>query len=260
VVDETSNTAPVAGKAAGGAWAGRIGAAEEASPDTNSPGDCLCLASGRGASPGAACKARASGRARIWRASSSDSSHLFERSERSERSELCDGPEDRAPQGPRSAAKGQPSEPRPGLARRLARADASMRKRTPAYAGNGPQPAPCTQRVTRVAGCAKRGGATEMNHHEAPAAPPPRGVERQSQRTVAPRRSLPAARAQPMGPRRQRRVRCLTAHQSAAIATVSANRTIVPAFRLAPSARHAMVSKPANRRSINDACSAASGR
>ncbi len=92
-----SNTDAVAGKAAGGAWAGRIGAAEEH---------------------------RASGRA-PWRASSSDSSHVFERSERSERSELCDGPEDRAPQGPRSAAKGQPSEPRPGPARRLARANAA---------------------------------------------------------------------------------------------------------------------------------------
>ena len=136
-----SNTDPVAGKAAGGAWAGRIGAAEEVSPDTNSPGDCLCLASGRGASPDAACKARSSGRARIWRASSSDSSHLFERSERSERSELCDGPEDRAPQGPRSAAKGQPSEPRPGSARRLARADSRMRKRTPVNVRNGPQAA-----------------------------------------------------------------------------------------------------------------------
>ncbi len=104
-----SNTDAVAGKAAGGAWAGRIGAAEEVSRDTNGPGDRLCLANGRASWPGAACKARASGRA-PWRASSSDSSRLSERSERSERSELSDGPEDRAPQGPRSAAKGQPSE------------------------------------------------------------------------------------------------------------------------------------------------------
>ena len=92
----------LAGRGGGRAWAGRIGAAEER---------------------------RASARAR--RASSSDSSHLFERSERSERSELCDGPEDRAPQGTRSAAKGKPSEPCPGPARRLARTDASMRRRTP---------------------------------------------------------------------------------------------------------------------------------
>ena len=108
------HTDAVAGKAPGGAWAGRIGTAEER---------------------------RSSGRARIWRASSSDSAHVFERSERSERSELCDGPEDRAPQGTCSEAKGQPFEPRPGPARRLARADASMRKRTLANDRNGPQPA-----------------------------------------------------------------------------------------------------------------------
>jgi hypothetical protein len=108
----TSNTALVAGKAAGGAWAGRIGAAEEHRPSGRAP----------------------------WRASSSDSSHLSERSERSERSELCDGPEGRAPQGTRSAAKGQPSEPRPGAARRLARADAGTNKeRTHPNNRNGPR-------------------------------------------------------------------------------------------------------------------------
>ena len=108
-----SNTDPVAGKVPGGAWAGRMGAAEER---------------------------RSSGRARIGRASSSDSSHLSERSERSERSELCDGPEDRAPQGTRSAAKGQPSEPGPGSTRRLARADAGIKKRTFANCRFGPGP------------------------------------------------------------------------------------------------------------------------
>jgi hypothetical protein len=41
---------------------------------------------------------------RAQRASSSDSSRLFERSERSERSEFGDGPRDRAPQGSRCAA------------------------------------------------------------------------------------------------------------------------------------------------------------
>ena len=85
-----SNTDPVAGKAAGGAWAGRIGAAEEVSPDTNSPVDCLCLASGRGASPGAACKARVRG-PRAQRASCSDSLRVFDHSERSERRELRNG-------------------------------------------------------------------------------------------------------------------------------------------------------------------------
>jgi len=48
---------------------------------------------------------RTCGRAR-QRASSSDSSRLFERSERSERSEFRDGPRDRVPQGTRSEAKG----------------------------------------------------------------------------------------------------------------------------------------------------------
>ena len=128
VACETSNTDAVAGKAAGGAWAGRIGAAEER---------------------------RASGRA-PWRASCSDSSRLSERSERSERSELSDGPEDRAPQGPRSAAKGQPSEPRPGPARRLARADASTTKRSLANGPIGPKAATRTsmrilRRGSRVA-------------------------------------------------------------------------------------------------------------
>ena len=44
---------------------------------------------------------RARGRARAARASSSDSSRLFERSDRRERSEFRDGPRDRVPQGSR---------------------------------------------------------------------------------------------------------------------------------------------------------------
>jgi hypothetical protein len=119
----TSNTVLVAGQAAGGAWARRIGAAEERRPSGRAP----------------------------WRASSSDSSHL---SERSERSELCDGPEGRAPQGTRSAAKGQLSEPRPGLARRLARPDACARERAHADSRNGPQAATARQqRIVRCGTC-----------------------------------------------------------------------------------------------------------
>ena len=48
----------------GGAAPGRLCAAEEANRDTSGPGDRLCLASGRASRPGAACKARARGRAR----------------------------------------------------------------------------------------------------------------------------------------------------------------------------------------------------
>ena len=93
-----------AGKAVvGRAPAATLCGAEEASPDTNSPLDCPCLVSGQSARTGAACKARAHGRARAARASMSDSRRLFERSERSERSEFRRGPCDRAPQGSRPA-------------------------------------------------------------------------------------------------------------------------------------------------------------
>ena len=47
------------------------------------------------------------------------------------------GPGARASQGTRSAAKGQPSEPGPGRARRLARAEAGVRQRTHANTRNG---------------------------------------------------------------------------------------------------------------------------
>ena len=77
-----SKTNPVARKVAGGAWAGRIGAAEK----RRVPG-----------------RARSALRALTGRI-------LFERSEHSERSELCDRPQDRAPQGTRREAEGQHSE------------------------------------------------------------------------------------------------------------------------------------------------------
>jgi len=93
-----------AGKAAVGcAPAATLRGAEQASPDTTSPVDWSCLASGQSARTGAACKARAHGRARAARASISDSRRLFERSERSERSEFRRGPCDRAAQGSRPA-------------------------------------------------------------------------------------------------------------------------------------------------------------
>ena len=110
-VGDASKTNQMSRKAAGGAWAGRIGAAE---------------------------KRRVAGRAR-----SAPREHacgrLFERSERSERSEFGHGPATRASQGTRSAAKGKPSEPGPGRARRLACAEPRMRKRTPVNIGNGPR-------------------------------------------------------------------------------------------------------------------------
>ena len=109
VFDEWDTTAVC--RPEGGTALGRLCAAEKVSRDTNSPGDCLCLANGRASWPGAACKARASGRAhRALRALTGG--RLFERSERSERSEFGHRPEDRASQGTRSAAQGKHSEPR----------------------------------------------------------------------------------------------------------------------------------------------------
>ena len=79
---------------------------------------------------------------RAQRASTTDSSRLFERRERSERSELSDGPRDRAPQGSRSFAATASAKRRGLPARAFARADrrthsgrsrtAQGRKRTPA--------------------------------------------------------------------------------------------------------------------------------
>ena len=60
---------------------------------------------------------------RAQRASTTDSSRLFERRERSERSELSDGPRDRAPQGSRSAAETASAKRRGLPARAFARAD-----------------------------------------------------------------------------------------------------------------------------------------
>jgi hypothetical protein len=106
-VGDASKTNPTSRKAAGGAWAGRMGAAEKRRVAGRAQSALRDLTCGR----------------------------LFERRERSERSEFGHGPATRASQGTRSAAQGQPSEPRPRPARRLARAAAGMNgKRT---LGNG---------------------------------------------------------------------------------------------------------------------------
>ncbi len=63
-------------EAAGGQHAARIWRAEEASRDTNGPGDRLCLASGRAIRPDAACRARACG-PRAHRDTSSDSARCL---------------------------------------------------------------------------------------------------------------------------------------------------------------------------------------
>ena len=111
VVGGTSNTDTVAGKAAGGACAGRMGAAE---------------------------KHRVAGRARSalreltrCRCSSVESA--------ANAASSATRPGTRASQGTRSEAEGQPSESRPGPARRLARADASMKKRSVVNNRKGPQ-------------------------------------------------------------------------------------------------------------------------
>ena len=97
----SSNSTSVAARWAvpgvGDLWGG-----EQASPDTNSPVDCLCLASSRATRPDAACKARAEGGARSA-LRSSDSPRLFERSDRRERSEFRGAPSDRAAQRSRPA-------------------------------------------------------------------------------------------------------------------------------------------------------------
>jgi hypothetical protein len=111
VVCETSNTDAAAGKAAGGAWAGRIGAAEER---------------------------RASGRARSAHRELTRCRCLSAESAANEASSAT-GPDDRAPEGTRSEAKGQPPEPGPGRARRLARTDACVSVRTQAISRNGPK-------------------------------------------------------------------------------------------------------------------------
>jgi hypothetical protein len=56
-----SNKEPsVSSQAVGGCAVARLCGGEEASPDTNSPVDCSCLASGWALAPSAACKARVS--------------------------------------------------------------------------------------------------------------------------------------------------------------------------------------------------------
>lgn len=99
----SSTIKPVARKAVGGAWAGRIGAAE---------------------------KRRVSGRAH------SALRDLTRRVCPSAANEVsvasyATGPGTRASQGTRSAAKGKPSEPRPGPTHRLACADLGVRQRSP---------------------------------------------------------------------------------------------------------------------------------
>ena len=111
VEEAAVNTDSVAGKAAGGAWAGRIGAAEKRRVPGRARSALRILTCGR----------------------------LFERSERSERSEFGHRPGTRASQGTRSEAKGKPSEPRPGPARRLARAEAKVGEPTLANGRNGPR-------------------------------------------------------------------------------------------------------------------------
>ena len=113
----TSNTDAVAGKAAGGAWAGRIGAAEthrvagRARSALRDLTRCRCLS--------------------VESAANAASS--------------ATGPGTRASQGTRSEAKGQPSEPRPGPARRLALAAANNRERAPVNCGDRPDAATCTE-------------------------------------------------------------------------------------------------------------------
>jgi len=92
---------PVAGcrKATGGAFSGRMGAAEQRSLWAGAHGALRDLTCGT----------------------------LSERSERSERSELCRTAQRRVAQGSLAAGEAKPSEPRERPARRLARASVRMR-------------------------------------------------------------------------------------------------------------------------------------
>ena len=111
---------PLAGKAPGAAWAGRIGAAEKHS---------------------------VAGRSRTRALRALTCGRLFERSEHSERSEFGHGPGTRASQGTLSKAKGKPPEPCPGRARRLAgAADGACELRTDTNRRNGPQAEACCRR------------------------------------------------------------------------------------------------------------------
>ena len=134
VACEAAHCDPGAGKAASGAWAGRIGAAEQH---------------------------RDPGRARSALRDLTRCRCLSAESEANAASSAT-GPGARAAQGTRSAAKGKPSEPGPGRARRLALADASVRERTFANRYKGPRAA-----RHRSASCvvvrATSGGAIDMN-------------------------------------------------------------------------------------------------
>ena len=84
---------------------------------------------------------------RAQRASTTDSSRLFERRERSERSELSDGPRDRAPQGSRSAAQTASAKRRGLPARAFARADLGMQSgRSTTETGREPPHPPSSSR------------------------------------------------------------------------------------------------------------------
>ena len=87
----------------GGAALGRLCAAEKVSRDTNNLGDCLCLANGRAAWPGAACKARDRGRAQSALRALTRRRCLSVESAANVASSAT-GPRDRASQGTRSAA------------------------------------------------------------------------------------------------------------------------------------------------------------
>jgi hypothetical protein len=134
-----SNTDAVAGKAAGGAWAGRIGAAE---------------------------KRRGPGRARSALRELTRCRCLSVESEANAASSVT-GPGTRASQGTRSEAKGKPSEPRPGPARRLAR----RCKHQEADVCEHPQWAGCNRRLDAAA-CR----STRLPAQLTPADPAPAGA------------------------------------------------------------------------------------
>ena len=90
-------------KGAPGQAEARLRGAEKVSRDTSGPGDRLCLANGRASWPGAACKARARGRARSAHRLLTRRGCLNEVSAANAVSSAT-GPRDRASQGSRCAA------------------------------------------------------------------------------------------------------------------------------------------------------------
>jgi hypothetical protein len=107
---------------------------------------------------------------RAQRASTSDSSRLFERRERSERSELSDGPRDRAPQGSRRKAATASAKRRGLPARAFARADRRTQCGRFTTATGRDQSAACpaaSEATPRRARCRSRDGGSP----DAPARP-----------------------------------------------------------------------------------------